>query len=249
MCQFKSGIILKDRVFVPDYDQYSEMLKELKIKDDSREPNFVRAELVPKDRDVFSDIDTWQFQVDQDFRPDWFVLAHDEKRMRDAVKEWAKNHIFIGVDNLALGAKDNAVYYLKDCQAATVNALGSTTVNAFGNTTVGARNNATVKAWNNAIVEAWDNATVKAWNNAIVEAWDNATVKARNNAIVGAWDNAIVEAWDNAKVEARDNAIVVIPNWSSNKRENIVLFDNSTLKDCNKKTIYQSGDWALELVK
>ena len=193
MCQFKSGIILKDRVFVPDYDQHSEMLKELTITDDSREPNFVRAELVPKDRDVFSDIDTWQFQVDQDFRPDWFVLAHDEKRMRDAVKEWAKNHIFIGVDNLSLGAKDNAVYYLKDCKAATVNALGSTTVKAFGNTTV--------------------------------------------------------EAQDNATVEARDNAIVVIPNWSSNKRENIVLFDNSTLKDCNKKTIYQSGDWALELVK
>ena len=34
MCQFKSAICLKDRVFVPDYDSHSEMLEELHIEDD-----------------------------------------------------------------------------------------------------------------------------------------------------------------------------------------------------------------------
>lgn len=33
MCQMKSAIILKDRVFIPDYDSHSDMLKELGIED------------------------------------------------------------------------------------------------------------------------------------------------------------------------------------------------------------------------
>ena len=34
MCKLKSAIILKDRIFVPEYDSHSEMLEELGINDD-----------------------------------------------------------------------------------------------------------------------------------------------------------------------------------------------------------------------
>ena len=52
MCKLKSAIILKDRVFVPDYDSHDKMLKELGIKDtrENAERLFVRAELSPKSR-------------------------------------------------------------------------------------------------------------------------------------------------------------------------------------------------------
>ena len=55
MCKFKSGIILKDRVFVPDYDSHTEMLEELGIADTqaNAERLFVRAELIPVTYDVF----------------------------------------------------------------------------------------------------------------------------------------------------------------------------------------------------
>jgi len=45
----KSGIILKDRVFVPDQDHHTDMLQELGIEDTRKnaETLFVRAELVP----------------------------------------------------------------------------------------------------------------------------------------------------------------------------------------------------------
>lgn len=33
MCKLKSGIILKDKVFVPYYDRHTKMLEELKISD------------------------------------------------------------------------------------------------------------------------------------------------------------------------------------------------------------------------
>ena len=31
MCKLKSAIILKDRIFIPEYDSHSDMLKELGI--------------------------------------------------------------------------------------------------------------------------------------------------------------------------------------------------------------------------
>ena len=34
MCKLKSAIILKERIFMPDYDSHSDMLEELGINDD-----------------------------------------------------------------------------------------------------------------------------------------------------------------------------------------------------------------------
>ena len=97
MCKLKSAIILKDRVFIPDYDSHDDMLEELGIKDtkDNASRLFVRAELSPKDGNVFSDIETWDFNVDQDILPEWFVAEYEKKRMIEAVKEWSKNRIHI----------------------------------------------------------------------------------------------------------------------------------------------------------
>ena len=98
MCQLKSGILLKDRVFIPDYDSHEDMLKELKIEDteDNAKRLFVRAELIPPNDDVFTPVSEWKYRVDQDILPDWYVPEVDEKRMRDAVAEWAKEHIHVG---------------------------------------------------------------------------------------------------------------------------------------------------------
>ncbi len=67
MCKLKSGIILKDRVFIPDHDSHTDMLGELGIDDTETNAKrlFVRAELSPKDGDIFSPIDTWEFNVDR----------------------------------------------------------------------------------------------------------------------------------------------------------------------------------------
>ena len=90
MCRLKSGIILKDRVYIPDHDGHQEMLAELKIEDtrENAERLFVRAELYPKDNDIFTDPDTWIYRVEQDILPDWYVADVDEARMREAVKTW-----------------------------------------------------------------------------------------------------------------------------------------------------------------
>ena len=116
MCRMKSGIILKDRVFVPDYDSHTKMLEELGIEDtlDNAERLFVRAELVPPDGDVFSPVDEWEFNVDQDILPEWFVKEVDGERMRAAVKEWAVGRIHCGEDGLIISGGKN--HYIKDCK-------------------------------------------------------------------------------------------------------------------------------------
>ena len=98
MCQLKSGILLKDRVFIPDYDSHEDMLGELKIKDTEENAKrlFVRAELIPPNDDVFTPVSEWKYMVDQDILPDWYVPEVYEKRMSDAVSEWAKKRIHIG---------------------------------------------------------------------------------------------------------------------------------------------------------
>ena len=116
MCRFKSGIILKDRVFIPDYDSHTEMLEELKIADtkDNAERLFVRAELVPPpDDNVFAPLSEWEYHVDQDILPEWYVAEVDEKRMRKAVTKWAKEHIHIGEE---IDTINSGTHWIKDCK-------------------------------------------------------------------------------------------------------------------------------------
>ena len=76
MCQFKSGIILKNKVVVaPIYnDSHSALLNQLGIEDDYENAarKFVRAELVPKNKNRAIDPKEWKYIVDQDVVPDWY---------------------------------------------------------------------------------------------------------------------------------------------------------------------------------
>ncbi len=221
MCKLKSGIILKDSVFVPNYNSHTDMLEELKIKDtrENAERLFVRAEFYPKE-DIFSDVNKWIYHVDQDILPEWYVEEVDKDRFIKAVKEWHKKHVLVSVDGITLS--DGDTYYIKDCK------------------------NVVVK--NGSTVEACDNSAVKAFNNSAVKAFNNSAVKAFNNSTVEAFDNSTVEAFNNSTVEAFNNSAVVIGIFSNNRKDNIKLSDNATLKDCKTKTIHQSGDWKFEKV-
>ena len=67
--------------------------------------------------------------------------------MIEAVKEWSKNRMHIGVDNLEIS--DGGTHYIKDCKNVTCN---NSTVTAYGNSTVMAYGNSTVTAWDNSTV-------------------------------------------------------------------------------------------------
>nr|DAN04935.1 MAG TPA: hypothetical protein [Caudoviricetes sp.] len=217
MCQFKSCLVLKDRVFCPDYNSHQSMLKELGIKDDylHASKTFVRVELTPPDntKSLMEPLDRWTLKVDQDIVPEWWDEKADRQRVEEAVEAWCREHVFAEGEHV-VGAGE-------------VYAFGNAIVSAYGNAMVTANDNAEVRvhdcakiyAFGSATVRAWDNATVKAYGSAAVEAcgsvkveaYDNATVEAYDNAKVLAYDNTKIEAWSRAAVKAYDNAIVTYP--------------------------------------
>ena len=166
MCQLKSCLVLKDRVYCPDYDSHQDMLDERGIKDDylGASKTFVRVELLPPDGmiSLMDPLDKWTLKVDQDVTPEWWDAEADRQRVEEAVEAWRKKHVFAEGEHSVEAGK----------------------VFAYGNATVIAWGSATVTAFNSATMEAFDSATVTAYNSATVEAYGNATVTACDSAIV-----------------------------------------------------------------
>lgn len=120
MCQFKSGLILKDHIVIAPMmnDSHSDMLDKLKIKDDyfGASHIFVRAELIPPDGDKTRDVQDWEFVVDQDIVPNWFYDDRKkyEDKFREKVKSWMKLNIFIfaGRPWTKIKTDEKGTYYL-----------------------------------------------------------------------------------------------------------------------------------------
>jgi hypothetical protein len=105
MCNFKSGIILRNKVVLTleGNESHSDLLHNLGIDDNhmNASKTFVRAELIPKDDEKMSDIKEWRYKVDQDVVPDWY--EKDPKRyeqdfrnaIREYMTEWRKQFKFI----------------------------------------------------------------------------------------------------------------------------------------------------------
>ena len=121
MCQFKSGIILKNKCVIAqgDNDSHSALLDELGIKDDyiGMTKTFVRAELVPQNDEwgvnPAEEPSKWTFIVDQDEVPEWFDKEKYEAEFREYVCDWWKAHVLVDqkVDELSSG-----YYRLKRCE-------------------------------------------------------------------------------------------------------------------------------------
>jgi hypothetical protein len=116
MCQFKSAIVLKDRIYCPlDTDSHEDMVEELGLEDNDCFPNFVRVEMVPSDNNIFNhDLANWRLYVDQDYLPEWFDAKAVEKEMRTKLlPEVFEKRFVIGreIDEITEGC-----WYLKDAK-------------------------------------------------------------------------------------------------------------------------------------
>jgi len=127
MCQFKSGIILKNKIeLAPEGNEsHSDLLESLGIEDThmNATKTFVRAELIPEDDNKYSDINEWKYRVDQDIVPDWYEEDPDryEQEFRDAVKEYMKEYmekrnitVFCGHGWTVIKEDEKGTYYLMD---------------------------------------------------------------------------------------------------------------------------------------
>lgn len=123
MCNFKSGIILKNKVVLaPEGNEsHSDLLESLGIEDNhmNAAKTFVRAELLPKNDDKMSDMKEWRYKVDQDIVPDWYEKDPEryEQEFRNAVEkymeEWKKQFKFIcGYYWTSVQDEDRTYYFM-----------------------------------------------------------------------------------------------------------------------------------------
>lgn len=94
MCEFKSGIIFKNRVVLAPLgnESHSSLLEKLGVEDNefNASKKFVRAELIPPERYVItSDISKWKYKVDQDIVPEWY--SNDPERYEEEFRESVKD--------------------------------------------------------------------------------------------------------------------------------------------------------------
>jgi hypothetical protein len=193
MCKFLSGIITKNKtIYDLDKDSHEDLIIKAGLKDTSRNPNFVRVELVPIDGDVFNhNPKNWKLEVDQDFRPEWFSKDFADAEMRKALAD-VINQRFI-INDKSLQKRTGQRIYTKN---SSVEAWGNSSVVAWGNSSVVARGNSSVEAWENSSVEAWGNSSVEAWGNSSVVAWENSLVVipcSTDIKIKGIYDNASIK--------------------------------------------------------
>lgn len=218
MCQLKSCLVLKDRVFCPDYNSHQSMLEELGIEDDylHASKTFVRVEFTPPDntKSLIEPLDRWTLEVDQDIVPEWWDEKADRQRVEEAVEIWRKGHVFTEGKHIVT--------------TGTVYAYGNAEVHVYNDATVTAYDSTTVKAYNNAKVYAFGKTTVETVSNAPVEAYGNTTVRAYGGAKVEACDSAMVDACGSARVEAYDRATVT-------------AFDSATVKAFGSATVKAFG--------
>ena len=220
MCSLKSGILLRDRAYVPDHDSHDQMLKELGIQDDylGASEKFVRFELSPRDDNLLTDVSTWTMKVDQDIIPAWFDADREKYDgiIVDAVRGWAEKHIL----REGKHEKKEGIYYL------------------FNDAEITLMDNAQATLRGNARATLLGNAQAELWDNAQAELWDNAQATLRGNARATLWDNAQATLWDNAQAMLRGNAII----------GNCKIFENAIVISHKDSKVYVSKKWDMEVI-
>ena len=203
MCMFKSMLLLKDKVFCPNYDSHEDMINETGMEHGPMRENFVRVEITPPDDDLTVPIDKWEYKVDQDYLPEWYVEEVDKLRCFDALKAWAVKHILVGQD--VPEVKQGEFVVLVNCNTGIVKGTvqevwGGTVQEVWGGGTV-------QEVWDGGTVQkVWDGGTVqKVWDGGTVqEVWDGGTVQEvrAGGTVQEVWDGGTVQkVWDGGTVQ------------------------------------------------
>ena len=90
MCQFKSMVVLRERILCStSHDSHRKLLDDAGIPDRDGSPDFVKVEIVPQDYSevALKDLDSWTFKVDQPSTPEWWNQKWAESECREILKK------------------------------------------------------------------------------------------------------------------------------------------------------------------
>lgn len=250
MCKFKSGLIMKTGcVIAPgENNSHSALLKMLNIEDNmwnAMNGNamnvFVRAELLPPYDEWWTDPDTWTAKIDQDYVPEWFETNKERYivEFRAAVKEWWKQHVFVGQEIECLSS---GYFLLKDCH---VKCLDKGACVVLMNSKVNdMRDNSLVREMRNStIANMFDKSVVQEMrnNSAVLSMFEYSTIKRmyQDSSVETMFDVSVVE-------EMHDYALIkdICDRSTIRKMKDdsvvLVMRDNSTVQKMYGRSVIKS---------
>jgi hypothetical protein len=129
MCSFFSCIVTKsgDVLFDELEDSHEKIIEKYKdkydLRDNETEPNelrFARVEILPPSGDVFADLKSWTFKIDQQIKPAWFTPT-DEKKCMKTLNAFLKKALLIGkkIEKEFVGRR----LWVKDCRLICKNSI------------------------------------------------------------------------------------------------------------------------------
>ncbi len=98
MCKPASMVVTKDKVlYGTTSNSHSIIHDQHGLTDDKLPPDHVNVEIVPPEKGGIpqydAPFDEWEYCVDQDILPDWYVAEHDEQRVRKVLPAGYHDHI------------------------------------------------------------------------------------------------------------------------------------------------------------
>ena len=228
MCMFKSMLLLKDKVFCPNYDSHEEMINETGMEHGPMRENYVRVEITPPDDDLTAPIDKWEYKVDQDYLPEWYVEEVDRPRCFDALKAWAVKHILIGQDvpevkqgefvvliNCSTGIVKGTVQKVWGGTVQEVRSGGTVQEVRDGGTVQEVRSGGTVqKVLSGTVQEVWSGGTVQEVRDGgtVQKVWSGGTVQKvwSGGTVQEVWSGGTVQkVWGGGIVQKQTGGIVI----------------------------------------
>ena len=237
MCMFKSMLLLKDKVFCPNYDSHEDMINETGMEHGPMRENFVRVEITPPHDDLTVPIDKWEYKVDQDYLPEWYVEEVDKPRCFDALKAWAVKHILVGQD--VPEVKQGEFVVLVNCNTGIVK---GTVQKVWGGGTVQKVWGGTVQeVWGGTVQEVWGGGTVqKVLGGTVQEVWGGGTVQKvwGGGTVQKVLGGTVQEVWGGGTVQKVLDGGTVQKVWGGGTVQKqtggIVIYADGCISVCNK---------------
>ena len=182
MSDFFSAIITKEEIFYNlKHNNHTSLLQENNIDVTTLNPNFIRIELLPPNKNYFeTDIEKWKLKIDQDILPKWYCFNDLEKRIKEKFKnEIFKKVIFINQKDIVIRQKN---VYLKNSSAEL-------------------HDNSSAELYNNSSAELYNNSSAKLYNNSSAKLYDNSSAELYNNSSAKLYGDSSAELHGNSSAE------------------------------------------------
>ena len=196
MCQFKSGIVVKDEsakggfrlLMSPWTESHSELITIHKLKDGAR-LTFARVEFSPDDMKNAYLPEKYKLTIDEARTPDWFDTDMKEK-VADKMRDYIKSIIVSGDVELLIGGQFIIAPGAKveSAKAMVINAICGGTVSEIRGGTVSAICGGTVS-------EIWGGTVSAICGGTVSEIWGGTVSEIRGGTVSAICGGTVSEIW------------------------------------------------------